>query len=131
MQLQGQGRDDQESERRQQGQTIRGLYGLNHEHAFQRRKKERAGYQPCKERIKHDQYAPLELHFVRIHEAFNRNMQPGLLIAPSHPSRSKKASRGWPGKVLELARRESSKTHESDRWDSSGQQAGGRLSDSF
>src|ERR1022692_92455 len=122
MQLQGQGSDDQESERRQQGQPIRGLYRLNHEHPFQRRKNERAGYQPCEERIKHDQYAPLELHFIRVHEAFNRDLQQELLIAPSHPSRSETVSSGWPSKVLGLARHEFSRTRESDRWDSSGQQ---------
>src|SRR5664280_3600353 len=131
MQLQGQGSDDQESERRQQGEPIRGLYRLHHEDAFQRGQNERASHQPREERIKHDQDAPLEFHFVRVHEAFNRNLQQELLIAPSHPSRSKTASSGWPSKVLGLARREFSKTHESDRWDSSGQQAGERRSDSF
>src|ERR1017187_835457 len=131
MQLQGQRSDDQEGKRRQQGQPIRGLYRLHHEDAFQRGQNERASHQSREERIQHDEYAPLEFHFVRVHEAFNRNLQQELLIAPSHPSRCKTASSGWPSKVLELAPRESSKTHELDRWDFSSQQAGERPSDSF
>src|ERR1022692_2576921 len=79
------------------------------------------------ERVKHDEDAPLELHFVGIHEAFDRYLhKPPYhtyrteLTGLSHPCRRKKLSHQSPCAASELEPCASARIHESDRWDSSG-----------
>ena len=52
-----------------------GLTASHAEDAFQRGQNEGAGDQSRDEGIEHDEDAPLELDLVRIHEAFDRDLQ--------------------------------------------------------
>ena len=69
--LQRQRRHQQKRQRRQQRQPVGRLHRFHVEDALQRRQDERARHQPGDEGIEHDQHAPLQLDFVRVHEAFN------------------------------------------------------------
>ena len=75
VQLQRQWRDQQERERGQQRQAVGRLHGFDVEDALERREDERAGHQSGDEGIENDEDAPLELDLVRIHEAFDWNLQ--------------------------------------------------------
>ncbi len=70
----GKRRDQQKRQRRQQGQTVGRLHGFDAKDALQRSQNEGAGHQSRDEGIENDQDAPLELHFVRVHEAFDGNL---------------------------------------------------------
>ena len=72
VQLQRQRRHQQKGEGREQGEPVGGLYRIHSEHTLERRENERARHQARDEGVENDQDAPLELHLVRIHEAFNR-----------------------------------------------------------
>ena len=125
VQLQRQRRHQQKRQRRQQRQPVGGLHRLHVEDALQRRQNERARHQPGNIRIQHDQHAPLQLHFVRIHEAFNAAHKPphpalDLLTAPIRPGRCRKPWRRSPSAASAPARCASSEIHGSDRSDSSG-----------
>ena len=71
VQLQRQGRHQQERQRRQQGQAVGGAHGFHLEYALERRQDEGAGHQPGDVGVEHDEQAPLQLHLVRVHESFN------------------------------------------------------------
>jgi hypothetical protein len=69
MHLQGQWRDEQERQSREERQTIGRPHGGDVEHPFERGQDERAGHQAGEKRVQDDQHAPLELDFVRIDES--------------------------------------------------------------
>ena len=69
--LQRQRRDQQKRERGQQRQPVGRLHLLHVEDARERGENERAGDQPGQVWIENDEHAPLQFHFVRIHEAIN------------------------------------------------------------
>ena len=75
VQLQGQRRDEQERERGEQGEAVGGFDGFDAEDAFERGQDEGAGDESRDEGIENDEDAPLELDFVRIHEAFDGDLQ--------------------------------------------------------
>ena len=80
VQLQGQGRDEQEGKRGEQGEAVGRFDGLDAKDAFQRGKNEGAGDQSRDERIEDDEDAPLELDLVGIHEALDRDLQRASLL---------------------------------------------------
>ena len=75
MQLQRERRDQKERKGGEQGEAVCRLHGFDAKDALQRCKNEGAGHQSCDERIENDEDAPLELDFVRIHEAFDGDLQ--------------------------------------------------------
>ena len=75
VQLQRQGRDEQEGKRGEQGEAVGRFDGLDPEDAFQGSENEGAGDQSRDEGIEEDEDAPLELDLVGIHEALDRDLQ--------------------------------------------------------
>ena len=69
VELQGHGRHDEESERREQRKPIRGLDGFDAKDTLEGGENEGAGNQAGEKGVEHDEDAPLELDLVRIHES--------------------------------------------------------------
>src|SRR5579862_5492467 len=142
MQLQRQGSDEQEGQGCEQREAVRGLHGFHAKNALERGKDKGAGDESRDEWIENDEDAPLELDFVRIHEAFDgnlhvppyylANMTPVRmrrelrLIGLSRPCRCRKLLLLWPCVALTLAPCAFSGIRESGLSDSSGRRAGGR-----
>ena len=74
MQLQRERSDQQKRECGEQGEAVSGLDGVDAEDALQRGEDEGAGDQSRDEGVENDEDAPLELDFVRVHEAFDGNL---------------------------------------------------------
>ena len=118
VQLQRQGSNQQERQRGQQRQTVSRLHRLDLKDPFQRCQNECSSYEPGKKWIEHDQYAPLQFHFVGVHESFYWNLHKSLLIALNHPDRNRSTSNASPFAVSKPARCASAGIHGSDHSDS-------------
>ena len=86
VQLQRQRSHQHEGECCEQGQPVGWLHRLHPEHTFERSQNERTRHQSRDEGVKNDQDAPLELHFVRVHESFHGYLhEPPYRTEPSMP----------------------------------------------
>ena len=82
MQLQRQRRDQQERQGCEQRQAVGRLHSLDTKDTLERCEDEGTRDQSGDEGIENDEDAPLELHFVRVHEAFDWNLQRASLSLP-------------------------------------------------
>src|SRR5271165_3756134 len=74
VQLQWQRGNQQKGERGEQREPVGWLYRLHLEDTLERGQNKGSCHQASQVRVEHNEYAPLQLHFVRIHEPFDTGM---------------------------------------------------------